>query len=96
MAKSRGVSLLELEVSIALLGVAISGMAAILVSDIRQLQASECRRQLYSYLPPDPSQAVFTELTSDFQPGTAVYSVRVQGYAVGTTSITAVVSLEAR
>jgi Tfp pilus assembly protein PilV len=91
-----GQSLLELQIAVVLLIVALCGIAAILVTELSQLEWTEKRRQLYTYLPMASPQAIFTELTFNQQPSLATQQVNVQSISVGASSVTAVVTLEAR
>jgi len=94
--RSKGFTLVELQVSIALLLFACSGLAVLLMNDLRQLQWIEGRRQLYAVLPMDASKTLFTELTSAAAPSGALNRARVQSFSVFDTSMTALVALEAR
>jgi len=94
--RDKGFTLVELQVSIAILLFACSGLAVLLMNDLRQLQWLEGKRQLYAFLPMDASKTLFTELTSVAMPSGAVNRARVQSFAVSGSSMTAVVVLEAR
>ena len=96
MGDRKGFTLLELQVAVVLLLFLITGMAVVMMNDLRQLQWLESRRQLYTFIPSDFSKTVFTETTSLSQPSGAVNRVEVDSFTVAPSSITAKVTLVGR
>ncbi len=92
----KGFTLLELQVSISILLFALTGMGVALMNNMKQVQWLEARRPLYTHVPSDGGKAVFSEVTSLGTPSGAVNRVRVQSFHVYGSSMTALVTLEAR
>ncbi|HVE12779.1 MAG TPA: hypothetical protein VNI01_05250 [Elusimicrobiota bacterium] len=94
--KEKGYTLLELQAAAAILAFAVAGMAALFVTEVKQVQWLETTRQRYALLSTSPGQAVFTEIYSPGSPTRATQRVEVQSLAVSGSSTTAVVALQPR
>ncbi len=96
MKSDKGFTLLELQVSIALLLFSIAGLAGVLMNNVRQIETLESKRPLYAFVPTDEKKVIFTECTSAVVPSNAVYRVTLKSLESDASSITAEVELEER
>lgn len=94
--ETAGFTLLELQVAIALLLLGVAGMAALVMTDLKQLEWLEKRHQLQAYVPADHSRIVFTELASLSRPNAAAYRVKLKFFNVAKSTLAAIVILEER
>ena len=101
----KGFTLLELQVSISILLFSLTGMGVALMNNMKQVQWLEARRPLYTHVHVlkdadgkvvKATKAIFSEVTSTSAPSGAVNRVRVSSFQVHGSSMTALVTLEAR
>jgi len=96
---SSGFTLLELQVAIFILMLAVTGLSLIFKNYTRQLQWLERKRSLYAVIVPSPndvSKVIFTEYKSGLTNSQIVYKVTVQSLTEDANSVTAVALMEAK
>ena len=91
----KGFSLVELQVGILILMLAVCGLAAVLSNYMRQLQRVEKQQALFTYVSPDLSRVVFTEYVRG-GPSQRVQQVRVQNLQSDGVTLQAMVNLIAK
>lgn len=89
-----GFTLLELQVSMALLMLSVTGLSAVLMNDLKQMRWLEARARSRAWVSLAPPRVVFSELHPSGHPPRAAQRVRLRRFAREDGSLTAVVSLE--